>query len=110
MNVTATTTDEQILAPVVGMKRALTNSDEIVSAEALGQKVQAIAYEEGRSAVRYAYRNALAGGATVAKAKDHVVGLLLNGADDAWSGRGNDVKRSIYDGKCAEVQQIVRGY
>jgi hypothetical protein len=42
--------------------------------------------------------------------KDKAVALVLNGPDDGWSGRSNDVRRAQYDGLRRYADEIIRGY
>jgi len=36
-----------------------------------------------------------------------LVDLILNGADDSWSGRGNDVKRAQFDGLRKQARRLL---
>lgn len=40
--------------------------------------------------------------------KDELLDVLVVGADDSWSGRGNDLKRSEFDGYRAQARQLLR--
>lgn len=44
---------------------------------------------------------------TVAEVRAWAVGLLVRGADDTWSGRGNDLARMKFDGVRSAVERIV---
>jgi hypothetical protein len=41
------------------------------------------------------------------RATHAVLALLAEGADDTWSGRRGDYTRSVFDGKCAAVREIM---
>lgn len=36
-----------------------------------------------------------------------LVSILSRGADDTWSGRGNDLKRSRFDGRCEAARNLM---
>jgi hypothetical protein len=42
--------------------------------------------------------------------KDKATNMLLNGPDDGWSGRTNDVRRAQHDGLVRRASEIIRGY
>jgi hypothetical protein len=48
----------------------------------------------------------LVNGRTVADVKEMLFDTVAAGADDQWSGRGNDVKRAAHDGRCDAVSRL----
>lgn len=73
--------------------------------------VEAIANAEGResaytrmkAAASYAEAN---GEDAKAMAQKEALGMLEQGADDEWSGRGNDVRRARFDGVREAVRDV----
>lgn len=109
MPVTAKTTDEELRAPVKAAQERLVHQTQsgFNRAEDLAKVLNDLAKEEGRMLVRHALRNALAEKASVNQIRQHLLSFTLNGADDTWSGRANDVRRAHFDGVLAEVREII---
>ena len=101
MKITATTTDEQILANVNYTKQALaaavarTFETEYVTGESLVQAAQAVRNTETLAGAQMQYRDVLANRPEAALR--FLFELVARGADDKWSGRGNDSNRSAHD-------------
>ena len=109
MKVTAKTTDEQLFAPIQAARKALAEAaagDEVDGCRLAGY-VNDVASAEGAANARYRYRAVMRqDGGTHEKAMAHVVALMFNGADDTWSGRGNDAKRAKFDGYCEAANRM----
>lgn len=80
---------------------------------ALAQMVNTLAEAEGERAVwarleNVATRLVNQGQGEIEKetAMSVVYGLLTNGADDTWSGRGNETKRAHFDGVRAAASKV----
>ena len=108
MKITAETADEQILANVRKLKEhmALLATGPSVSAEEFVTQAIRISYAEGEAAARVMYRDALMR-VDEERGKKYLLTQVLNGADDTWSGRGNDGRRARYDGFRQAVREIV---
>lgn len=74
------------------------------SAETLGAEIHRLARLEGASVVTLAKTFEPEDGVK------HVTGYLLRGADDTWSGRGNDLKRAWFDGLREAARGFVKDY
>lgn len=102
--ITAETTDEQIMAPVLAARKSLQDvlneqkDSEYLLGERMVRAAQAVRDAEAVSAAAFSFRNVVA-----KKGDDNLIltqslmGLLVRGADDTWSGRGNDSNRSAHD-------------
>lgn len=122
MNITADTTDAEILAPVEAARESLIELAQARSrSEDIAKSALYVCEVEGAAAARIAYRNALLGAAAHRGmatthpevrqiAEQAVADLVFAGADDTWSGRGNDAARARFDGIRNEARRIVRGY
>lgn len=76
-------------------------ADPSTTAEQWGMFANRLAEAEGKAEAwaRLAYIVDNRGGSIdKAGVKEIAFSLLVNGADDSWSGRGNDVKRARFDG------------
>lgn len=121
-NITADTTDADILAPLEAARESLvTLAQGRGRAEDLAASALAVCEAEGIAATQIAYRNALRGAAerrhmnpthpeVRAVAAQCVTDLVLAGADDTWSGRGNDARRARYDGTRRAASDLLRRY
>lgn len=74
--------------------------------DSLVSAVNAVAKAEGANRAWSRAARMIEGGHTAAEAYESVVDLVLNGADDSWSGRGNDAKRAEFDGIREAVQNL----
>lgn len=110
--ITATTTDEAILAQVHHAKQALADAvaaelgKDTVCGERLVGVAQSVASSEALATAQIQYRNVLANKPENALA--FLVDLLARGADDSWSGRRNDSRRSSFDAVCAWARDAAR--
>lgn len=101
--VTATTTDEALLAPVKSAKQTLAQkatdavTDDFLLGDRLVVAAQAVMCAEAVASAAFTYRNMLANGADAGRRKDYLFSLMRGGADDTWSGRSNDARRSAFD-------------
>ena len=111
--ITADMTDEQILAPVQRAKATLASkaTEAVTDDHMLGERLVAaaedVAVAEAVASAALRYRNVLKSeGVTALALTQSLMGLLVRGADDSWSGRGNDLKRTMHDAvrKFAEDQ------
>lgn len=115
MDITAATTEEQLVAPVTAAKARLAAAaakpDEFDS-ERLAGLVNDVAEEEGRMKVRYLalvlMQNGVTDKATIANKITRQV-LMPTIGSDCWSGRKNDARRSVLDGMKAEIDQYMWG-
>lgn len=119
MNTTAETTDDTILAPLEAARESLVAlAQGRGRAEDIAASALAVCEAEGVAATRIAYRNALRVAAerrhmdpthpeVRAVAAQCVTDLVLAGADDTWSGRGNDARRARYDGTRKAARELL---
>lgn len=102
-HIAADTADEQILSASVAARKALLKlAAESVESEYLqgGELVKLAQRVKNAEAVAVAalrYRDMLKRSDDKAERLLHLAGLLANGADDTWSGRGNDSNREAHD-------------
>lgn len=100
---TAQMTDEQINARVVAAREEmLTVAQEAIESEfhqgeKLVRAAQAVASAEAIASAEYTFVRVLANGADRTKQVEYLMTVLSRGADDEWSGRGNDSKRASFD-------------
>jgi len=110
--ITAQTTDEQILAPVVKAKNDLLEmatefaGSEFQGGERLVGAAQNVRSAEAVCQVAFEYRNVLRNTSDPQKATEYLVSVLCRGSDDTWSGRGNDSRRSANDAVRAFVTEM----
>lgn len=110
MYVTDATTDAELLAPMNALRDEirLTLTADYVDPDHLDRLVQRYAAEQGRTDARWAARSGLSGEqGSEGRARDLLTARLLRGADDEWSGRGNDARRSRFDGFREEARKIL---
>ena len=72
----------------------------------LSNAVNAVAHAEGVAEVHYLKERMEANGVSPELIALELAGRMSHGADDSWSGRGNDVQRSRFDG-FREAAQII---
>ena len=72
----------------------------------LSNAVNAVAHAEGVAEVHYLKERMEDNGVSPELIALELAGRMSNGADDGWSGRGNDVQRSRFDG-FREAAQII---
>lgn len=101
------TTDEQILAiaSVDYYRQEIAAEAAKASPRDLAGMVNRLAEAQGTVRPLAVIREGLASGASAATIKATLIGLLVNGPDDGWSGRTNDVRRAEYDGLREFVSQ-----
>jgi hypothetical protein len=110
--ITAQTTDGVISQPVTLARQALvTFASESVeglgmTGETLVEKAQAVMNAEAVAMAAYGYRNVLSNTSDPSKAMEYLMSLLTKGADDTWSGRGNEARRSAHDQVVAFVRKM----
>ena len=80
---------------------------EIADYETAMRKVCEQAKEAGAIRVRAFTRLTLENGGDP---RDTWLEMLRSGADDTWSGRGNDARRAYFDGVCDEIDRLRRGW
>lgn len=97
MKITASTTDEQITAQIDNAKQALARAvaDRTLDGESMLRKAQYVVNAEALARAQYTYRNVLRNNPE--RRVEYLFDLLARGADDAWSGRGNDSRRAAAD-------------
>ena len=111
--VTKDTTDDELMEPVIYAKNRLARETsnsatyDQYNAEDVAQLARELAIAEGQVQARYEYRNALAYDATPQEIRKTLTDLVLRGADDTWSGRSGDIKRSKFDGLRGEVRDLL---
>lgn len=118
--ITRNTTDAEIFGPVDRARQLLAEEvkDETMRADRLAEYLNALAKAEGAARAQHTFRQALIGMLdlghsdedAIAYAKEAMTGLLLDGPDDTWSGRKNDVRRAFHDGLRAQAAFLIRGY
>lgn len=87
---------KEILALEIGNSLALGGED--LSSDRMASMVNDIAESEGEIRVLTLLANAEERGKSKEEIKEALFRLALRGPDDAWSGRGNDVRRALADG------------
>ncbi|GAA4680638.1 hypothetical protein [Nocardioides nanhaiensis] len=119
MNLTHDTTDATILANVeTARARVIGLCNERASATDIAEAALLVANAEGMASARIAYRNTLRNAAdhlrhdpthpeVVEAARTYLRDLILSGADDTWSGRGNDARRARHDGFLAGARELL---
>ena len=119
MDITAETTDEQMLAPIETARAALIEQAQNgTRGTVLVDLANRVAYFEGVARARSIYRGGLRAmatdGITLAQAqtkiRQRLLEMLVQGADDDHSGRGNDGKRSAFDGFCKEAAILIERF
>ena len=102
MRIKASTTDEEILAPIVEAKKRLVDiatqcaESPVMTGEGLVGLAQNVASREAVAQAQTQYRDVLAGGADATARLVWLARLGLRN-DDGWSGRKNDMRRSCAD-------------
>lgn len=99
---------EQVLAqpdPADAFREAVASAT-IRSSEAALALVHDMARQEVTQRVWRAVRVYLVAGATVEQVQQELLQELLRGADDKWSGRGNDLRRVAHDGTRAAIERV----
>lgn len=110
MELTPTTTEEALAAPIVAARAALAAkaADPDVPSTTLLAYVHDVWAQEAIGRLRYQVVGCLQhypeGPERSAALNRLYVDVLSNGADDGWSGRNNDAKRVAFD----EVRQVVK--
>lgn len=74
----------------------------------LGNAVNAVAYAEGVAEAHYIKERLEGNGKSEPIIALELAGRMSHGADDSWSGRGNDVQRAKHDGFREAAQRIVQ--
>jgi hypothetical protein len=77
------------------------------TADALSDLTNKIAELEGRLALLYTIERCWQHKQDAARLLAWLAGDIARGADDKWSGRTNDVKRSNFDGRCDEARRWI---
>lgn len=108
MNITKDTSDEELFAPVAAAKKRLAEAltDDKHHAEDFATMANSIAHAEGRVQVRHEVRQALRMDATPVQINAELINILMRGADDTYSGRGNDNRRAHFDGVREEIRGV----
>jgi hypothetical protein len=109
MNITKDTTDEAILAGVNAARARLAEEamDDTKGLEQLADAVHHVAAQVGVASVHHELRNALQWEASPEQIRKNLTKLVLVGADDKWSGRGNEVRRAKFDAARQEVSDVL---
>jgi hypothetical protein len=104
----ADTTDEQILNQIVVARQTMVKvatSLEPTDLRSLGKAMvdasQAVYNAETLASAQIHYRDILA--SDPASAPKYLMRIMTQGANDRWSGRGNDSERSAYDAVLAWI-------
>lgn len=102
--VTKTTTDDQIMAPVITARLALIEKardvlarPEILAGDILVYAAQRVRNLEALAQVQTQYRNVMASTPGDNARRDFLTDTLLSLAGDTYSGRDNDSMRATYD-------------
>ena len=103
MRITAQTTDAALTSEVRACRLRLadlltTAADMTSLTNEIAVEANRIAEDEGTMQARVLVRDALAAGREPESIVAHLQDILLNGADDCWSGRKNDLRRARFDG------------
>lgn len=110
MNITKDTTDADLFYPITRTRKALAEmaASDMRDSEYLSNAVNSVARAEGVAEVNYLLRNALAAGATVEEIERTLLQCALRSADDTYSGRNNDARRSKRDGLVERVKELTQ--
>lgn len=92
---------------ITAERAGLTATAGTSNVRALTDAVNQIAYYEGQVGVYTRAADVLAGSGSVQVVAMKAAHTLTFGADDEWSGRGNDARRCTADGARYATQQIV---
>ena len=76
----------------------------------LASIVNNIAKLEGRLYIATKAQDMEDNGATHQEIINALTKTLLNGANDDWTGRGNDTNRAHFDGIIAQAKNMINGY
>lgn len=104
MNITATTTDEQIMSAVAYHKQTLLDfmteqvgQTGMMNGERMVTLAQNVASSEAVAQVSFQYRDLQAREPGDQTRIEFLFRVLARGSDDGWSGRQNDSRRSSHD-------------
>ena len=85
----------------------LTNTEITIDGRSIAREANMIAYDEGIARVASMMISALKRELSAEEIKTALLDILARGADDNWSGRGNDVSRSYHDGMLDMIDAIL---
>lgn len=111
-SITAETTDEQILAATVAIRAEIAQMATVGNGAArdFAGLANQLAEAEGRANAYAVIRDCLANDVEPVGIEKALTHQLLNGADDTWSGRTNDVRRAWFDGFKSAAAAYLRGF
>lgn len=108
ITVLATATEHDLMEPVRRHReRLVTAATEGQAADELATIVEAITRAEAVAKVRYTVGQMLANGSASNDIEGYLTDRLIAGADDSWSGRGNDLKRAAFDAVRDEIRDLL---
>lgn len=108
LDVLATATEDDLMVPVNRHReRLVTAATEGQSADELATIVEAITRAEAVARLRYSVGRMLANGSNTNEIEAYLTDRLIAGADDTFSGRGNDLKRAAFDAVRDEVRDLL---
>ena len=85
----------------------LTNPEIAIDGRSIAREANMIAYDEGIVRIASMMISALKRELSAGEIKTSLLDILARGADDNWSGRGNDVRRSYHDGVLDMVNAVL---
>ena len=85
----------------------LTNPEIAIDGRSIAREAGMIAYDEGIARVVSMMVSARKRELSAGEIKTALLDILARGADDNWSGRGNDVRRSYHDGMLDTINTIL---
>ena len=89
------------------LAKHLTNSEIPVDGRTIAREANMIAYDEGIARVASMMVSARKRELSAGEIKTALLDILARGADDNWSGRGNDVRRSYHDGMLDTINTVL---
>lgn len=88
--------------------------DESNTVHDLNQRLQTLASEQAEVVLWKQWKQIVASGkseatATAIMVRQVMTMMIINGADDRWSGRGNDLRRAEFDGRRFWLDRVDAG-
>lgn len=101
-------TQADAYAPVNAARAKLAQAASTSDTSRLNDLVQTVAVVEAVARIRFDVAEMLRAGAASEDVRETLLDELLRGADDAWSGRANDLRRATHDGVRVAIRDIIR--